>query len=95
VENTFFLYMQIGICALPKLGASRMSMRMQPDHKPDKTGVPFRERLFCSVADAVTASGICRSSIYTEMKRGTLEFQKRGKRTLVSVPSLLKLLDVA
>jgi len=59
----------------------------------DSSGVPFRERLFCSVKDAVTASGIGRSSLYKEMRRGALEFRKHGKRTLVSVPSLMKLLD--
>ena len=69
------------------------SMRINP--KLDETSVPFRERLFCSVADAVTASGIGRSTLYTRMKQGALEFQKHGKRTLVSVPSLMKLLNVA
>jgi len=56
------------------------------------SAIPFRERLFCSVGDAITASGISRSSLYIEMRKGTLEYRKRGKRTLVSVPSLMKLL---
>jgi len=61
-------------------------------HEDNETRVPFRERLFCSVNDAELASGISRSRLYLEMKRGTLEFKKRGRRRLVRVPSLLKLL---
>jgi hypothetical protein len=55
-------------------------------------GVPFRERLACSVADAEEASGISRSQLYLEMKAGRLEFFMRGTRRLIRVPSLLRLL---
>jgi hypothetical protein len=54
--------------------------------------VPFRERLACSVSDAVEASGISRSRLYMEMKDGRLEYLQRGSRRLVRVASLIKLL---
>jgi hypothetical protein len=52
--------------------------------------VPFRERLSCSVADAVVATGKSRSAIYQAMKSGRLEFRKHGAKTLILVPSLIK-----
>ena len=62
---------------------------------PDnERSVPFRDRLTCSVADAVTASGVSRSALYEAMREGNLEFVKRGTRRLVVVPSLLKMLGV-
>jgi len=57
--------------------------------------VPFAQRPTCSVADAVIASGIGRSTLYTLMRDGKLDFTKCGGRRLVRVESLLKLLNVA
>jgi hypothetical protein len=53
--------------------------------------IPFRERLSCSVADAVVATGKSRSAIYQAMKNGQLEYRKHGAKTLILVPSLMKL----
>ena len=65
-------------------------MRKHADENEDR--VPFRERLTCSVSDAELASGISRSALYEEMRRGNLEYMKRGVRRLIYVASLLKLL---
>jgi hypothetical protein len=54
--------------------------------------VPFRERLTCSVPEAVEATSIKRANLYIAMKAGKLEYFKYGQRRLVSVPSLLKMI---
>jgi hypothetical protein len=80
--------------ALCESGTCLPMQRRTPAHDTGgKDKVPFRQRILCSVADAETASGISRSQLYLEMKAGRLDYVKRGTRRLVSVPSLLKLLD--
>jgi hypothetical protein len=63
-----------------------------PEHDDDEH-LPFRERLACSIEDAVTASGLSRSGLYEAMAAGQLEYLKHGRRRLIRVPSLLKMLD--
>jgi hypothetical protein len=58
-----------------------------------KDPIPFRERLTCSVPEAVEATSIGRSKLYVAMKAGKLEYVKYGQRRLVRVPSLLKLIE--
>ena len=58
-----------------------------------KDPIPFRERPTCSVEEAVEATSIGRSKLYMDMKAGKLEFVKHGTRRLVSVPSLLKMIE--
>jgi len=65
------------------------------ERKAAKERVPFRDRLACSITDAEVASGISRSRLYQEMKAGRLDYIKRGKRRLIVVPSLLRLLGAA
>lgn len=55
--------------------------------------VPFRERLTCSIADAVEASGISRAQIYRMIDAGRISAVKVGERRLVKVASLVALLD--
>lgn len=57
--------------------------------------IPFAERPTCSVAEAVEASGLGRSTIYDLMRDGQIEWTKVRTRRLVRVPSLLKLLGTA
>jgi hypothetical protein len=57
--------------------------------------VPFRERLTCTVPEAMAAVGLGRTSIYLAIADGRLTVSKFGKRTLVSVPSLLQLVGQA
>ena len=40
--------------------------------------IPFCERLTCSVADTIAASGLSRSMIYNKMKSGEIEWTKIG-----------------
>jgi hypothetical protein len=62
-------------------------------NKRQRERIPFHERIGCSVADAVEASGRSRSRLYEKMKSGELAFWKDGKHRIVSVQSLLALKD--
>ena len=55
--------------------------------------LPFRERLGCSPNEACVALGIGRTLLYDLIAEGRVEVRKLRRRTIVSVPSLLKLLD--
>lgn len=61
--------------------------------KREREPIPFHERIGCSVADAVEASGQSRSRLYEKMNSGKLAFWKDGKHRIVSVQSLLALKD--
>jgi len=61
--------------------------------KEEKELVPFRQRISCSIPEAVEATNLSRSSIYNRMAEGKLESRKQGKRRLVLIPSLLKLIE--
>jgi excisionase family DNA binding protein len=54
--------------------------------------IPFSERPTCTVQEACVASGLGRSTIWELMAEGRLRYTHLGRRRLVSVPSLLKLL---
>jgi hypothetical protein len=53
--------------------------------------VPFRERISCTIPEACAATGIGRSKLYEEITAGRVVTSKVGKRTLVLVHSLEKL----
>jgi hypothetical protein len=53
--------------------------------------VPFRERLSCTIPEACSATGIGRSKLYEEIAAGRVATSKVGKRTLVLVQSLERL----
>ena len=53
--------------------------------------MPFGERLFCSVADAVAATSLSRSKLYELMRLGRIKYKKAGARRLVFVASLKSL----
>ena len=55
--------------------------------------LPFRERLGCSPSEACAALGIGRTLLYDLIAKRRLEVRKAGRRTIVSVPSLLELMD--
>ena len=57
--------------------------------------IPFRERLACSIEEAAKATSLCRASIYNRMAEGKLEYRKNGRRRLVLIPSLLKMIEGA
>ncbi|HVZ16997.1 MAG TPA: helix-turn-helix domain-containing protein [Terriglobales bacterium] len=60
------------------------------DHQ---THIPFRERITCSIADAVVASGIGRTGLYELLQSGVIKSRKHGRRRLVHVASLVNYLD--
>ena len=58
-----------------------------------RAAIPFDERLTCSVAEACTAVGLSRSKIYELIAGGAVETVLIGRRRLVRVPSLKRLLS--
>jgi hypothetical protein len=57
------------------------------------TTIPFAHRLSCTVAEACEATGIGRTKLYEEMTAGRVQTTNVGKRRLVLVPSLLRLIE--
>ena len=55
--------------------------------------VPFAERLSCTINEACQATGIGRTKLYEEMGAGRIQTAKVGRRRLVLVASLLRLID--
>lgn len=60
-----------------------------------KALLPFRERFGCSPNEACAALGVGRTLLYELIAEGRIEVKKLGRRTIVSVPSLLRLMDGA
>lgn len=56
-------------------------------------GVPFRERLSCTVDDACAVTGLGRTKLYELIGSGQLITTTIGRRRLVIVRSLLELVD--
>ena len=73
--------------------ASDVATRMNIKGGTDKPTLPFRERLGCSPREACVALGVGRTFLYQLIAERRVEVTKLGRRTIVSIPSLLKLLD--
>jgi hypothetical protein len=56
--------------------------------------IPFAARLTCTIADACGASGLGRTKLYELIGNGTVCTTTVGRRRLVLVSSLLRLLRV-
>ena len=56
------------------------------------SNIPFAQRLACTIDEACQATGIGRTKLYEEISAGRIESVTIGKRRLVLVPSLLRLL---
>jgi excisionase family DNA binding protein len=56
------------------------------------SNIPFAQRLACTIDEACRATGIGRTKLYEEISAGRIESVTIGKRRLVLVPSLLRLL---
>ncbi len=54
--------------------------------------IPFMQRPTCTIEEACRASGVGRTKFYELIKAGDLKMVSVGRRRLVQVPSLLKLL---
>jgi excisionase family DNA binding protein len=63
-----------------------------PTAKPNQT-LAFRDRLGCSPSEACAAVGVGRTTLYRLIAEGQVDVTKIGRRTVVSVRSLVKLLD--
>ena len=73
--------------------ATRMNIKGGTDKPTPNQTLPFRERLGCSPSEACVALGIGRTLFYELVAERRIEVTKIGRRTIVSVPSLLKLMD--
>ena len=54
--------------------------------------LPLTDRITCSVTEACAATGLGRSTIYELMARGAIDSLSVGRRRLVRVESILRLL---
>ena len=77
----------------PQRGWLDVATRMNIKGGTDKPTLPFRERLGCSPSEACVALGVGRTFFYKLVAERRIEVTKVGRRTIVSVPSLLRLLD--
>ena len=73
--------------------APRMNIKGGTDKPTPNQTLPFRERLGCSPSEACVALGIGRTLLYELIAERRVEVRKLRRRTIVSVPSLLKLMD--
>lgn len=71
---------------------SHGTAQMDTSRSATRATIPFEERLTCSVAEACTAVGLSRSKIYELIGGGAVETVMIGRRRLVKVPSLKRLL---
>jgi excisionase family DNA binding protein len=53
--------------------------------------IPFEQRPSCTMREACRATGLSRTTLYERMAAGELKTTTVGRRRLVNVPSLLKL----
>ena len=53
----------------------------------------FTDRLTCTVREACSATGIGKTKMHELISGGAVESTKIGRRRLVKVPSLLRLVD--
>ena len=56
------------------------------------TEIPFRERLTCTVPEALRATGLGRTKLYELIGQESLRTFKVGRRRLIVVQSLLSLI---
>jgi excisionase family DNA binding protein len=54
--------------------------------------IPFQERPTCTVAEACHAAGFGKTKLYELMDGGSVDSVRIGRRRLIRVPSLLRLL---
>ncbi len=56
------------------------------------TDIPFRERVTCTVPEALRVTGLGRTKLYELINRESLRTLKIGRRRLIVVESLLALI---
>lgn len=60
-----------------------------------RSTIPFNERPTCTIAEACSAAGFGRTKLYELIGGGAVDTVMIGRRRLVRVPSLLRLLTPA
>jgi excisionase family DNA binding protein len=60
-------------------------------HQSTSEDIPFDQRPSCTLREACRATGLSRTTLYERMAVGELKTTTIGRRRLVNVPSLLKL----
>ena len=55
--------------------------------------IPFAQRPTCTISEACEATGLGRSKLYELISEGRLDTTRIGRRRLVRVPSLLRLVQ--
>jgi hypothetical protein len=64
------------------------------ERAPKRQHIPFHERIVCSVKDAVDVTSLSQSKLYKLMAAGRIEFRMQGRRRMILVQSLLRMLDI-
>ncbi len=64
-----------------------------PKKPPLEPSIPFRERVGCTVSEGRTVSGLGNTMLYELIGDGTLESIKVGRRRIILVRSLLRLIE--
>jgi excisionase family DNA binding protein len=57
------------------------------------SNIPFAQRLACTIDEACQATGIGRTKLYEELAAGRIQSTTVGRRRLILVKSILRLLD--
>lgn len=71
------------------------SQAAQEARKSHKPSVPWRERPFVPLLTAAELLGLSPATIYSLEAKGDLTFRRIGGRTLVSVETIISLIDSA
>ena len=64
-----------------------------PARQPEIRPTLFEGRLGCSIDETATALGVQRDTVYRLIAEGRLTISKLGRRTIVHVASIQRLLD--
>ena len=64
-----------------------------PARQPETRPTLFEGRLGCSIDETATALGVQRDTVYRLIAEGRLTIYKLGRRTIVHVASIQRLLD--
>lgn len=70
-----------------------ISASTAPANQFGSSTVPFVERPTCTIAEACSAVGFGKTKLYELIDGGAVDSLRIGRRRLVKVPSLLRLLE--
>ncbi len=71
----------------------RETLQPMPNSMAAPHSIPFAQRPTCTISEACEAIGIGRSKLYELIGDGHLDTTRIGRRRLVRVPSLLRLVQ--